>query len=159
MIDKQPGTNLEHAVYAAETEVNAQRVQAETLDAVRTRRNATKRYVLIALAVVCGAALYLQSSRFAEPYAWPDPAKDSSVTEADIEIIATLVETYRVSQGKYPASLDEIHLPEGLADLVTRGNVRYQTTANAFRLDWTLPQWRVEYDGEARTVKTVRSDK
>jgi len=100
------------------------------------------------LAVVLG----IQYPRMQAPYSWPEAKSSSVMVEADLEAVAGLIETYRISQGQYPAVLSQVTLPGGLAALVTSSVLVYRPMETAYTLDWTLPYWHATYD--SRTGKT-----
>lgn len=155
----QPSSHphLEQAVSAAQTEIQQHHQKTQEQESSRSvaawRKTALPRYVLLGMLVVlCGVA-YVQYPRIIEPYGVPDPEESSAVATADLEAIATFVEMFRISQGRYPDSLDQINLPEGVADLIKQSNLHYRKTDNAFMLNWTLPRWRLEYDGQTQATK------
>jgi len=63
------------------------------------------------------------------------------------------VETYRISQGRYPDNMNEVNLPDRWMALIRQMNVQYRKTDKAFVLNWTLPRWRLESDGQIGIAK------
>jgi hypothetical protein len=141
MADQPSHSHLEQAISAAQKEIHTQRREAEAQQTARSvaawRKSVLPRYLLLGLVVIFGVIAY----------------EDSAIAAADLQAIAAFVETYRISQGHYPDSLNEVNLPGGWAALIRQMNVQYRKTDKAFVLNWTLPRWRLEYDGQTGTAK------
>ena len=105
-----------------------------------------KQILTAVLMAVCAVVLFTQYPRFTEPYTWPDPAANPSAAEGELMAVVGLIETYRISQGQYPAVLSQIAIPEGLAVLIAESVLVYRPVEQAYTLDWTLPHWRASYD-------------
>ena len=109
---------------------------------------------LILLAVLA-VALVHQYPRIAQPYALPDPKADLTVVAAELEVIGELIESDRLSRGSYPASLNDVQLPAGLAEVVAHSSLAYQIKDQAFTLDWKLPHWNAVLDGGTGKVEVT----
>lgn len=114
-----------------------------------------KQILAAVLLAVCAVVLFYQYPRFSEPYAWPDPVTNSSAAEAQLMELVELIENYRVSQGRYPETLSQIALPEGLATVVAGSVPLYRRTETAYTLDWTLPHWHASFDGMTEKVSVA----
>lgn len=111
-----------------------------------------KQVLSLVLVVILAVVLFYQYPRFSQPYAWPDPATDSSAAEGDLIELVSRIEAYRMAQGQYPAVLGQLALPEGLAAVVARSAPQYRALDNAYTLDWPLPHWRASYDSRTEKV-------
>ena len=112
-----------------------------------------KQILAVVLVAVCAIVLFYQYPKFSEPYAWPDPATNPSAAEGQLIELVTLIETYRISQGRYPETLSQIALPQGLAAAVASSVPQYRPTESAYTLDWAMPHWRAAYDSLTEKVK------
>ncbi|MFZ4479781.1 MAG: hypothetical protein ACOYNZ_07815 [Rhodoferax sp.] len=147
---------LEQVVSQADAQVQEQRRRSQAMLKQRASASRFKEVLTGVLLVVALGSLAVQFPRFSEPYRWPDPNTNPSVAEADMDAIAAVIESYRISRGAYPASLDEVRFPDRLRDLIEAGNLRYQPRNASFVLDWTLQRWHAVYDGDTGQVKVER---
>ena len=100
------------------------------------------------LAVACVGMLAYQAPRISAPYESPDADSSPAVADADLEAVVSLIEAYRLGQGRYPAVLSDIRLPEGLAEVVAGSTLEYRPGEAGYVLDWTLPHWQATYSSE-----------
>ena len=112
-----------------------------------------KQMLTLLLLAVFALVLFYQAPRFAAPYAWPDPATHSGAAEADLIEVVTLIETYRVSQGRYPTVLSQITWPPGLAADIEQSAPAYNLGPSGYTLEWTRPHWRTRYDSQTQKVQ------
>ena len=106
-------------------------------------------YLLLAVFLV---VVFLQYPRINAPYVWPDANASPIAAEADLEAVVALIETYRRSQGQYPASLGEIQLPDGLAKMVEVSKLDYSPRDQGYALAWTLPNWLATYNSATEKI-------
>ena len=111
-----------------------------------------KQILAALLLAVLTVVLFYQYPRFSEPYAWPDPATNPSVAEGSLIEVVSLIEAYRISQGKYPEQLSQIAIPQGLAQRIADSPLLYQPAERAYTLEWTLQHWRTRYDSLTEKV-------
>jgi hypothetical protein len=111
-----------------------------------------KQILAAVLVAMCAVVLVYQYPRFSEPYSWPDAATNPNAAEAPLIELVSLIETYRISQGRYPETLSQIALPEGLATVVASSVPQYRPAETAYTLEVTLPHWRASYDSLTEKV-------
>jgi hypothetical protein len=144
-----PKPSLEQLVEGAAQGMREQQAKA----AAQTARQPAPRRgrVVLAgtLALVCAGLLAVQAPRIAAPYEWPDPDRNPVVADADLETMVGLIEAYRLARGRYPASLADISLPQGLAEVVAGSKLEYRLAETSFALEWTLPHWQANYSSES----------
>ena len=140
--------NIRELADVANTSIRQQHEKASTLAAARTKPSVFKKVFTILLLLAFAGIAVVQYPRFHEPFGRPDANQDPLVAEADFNIIAMEIQRYRISQGKYPATLDQVRLPESLAAFVAEQKISYRQTEKAYVLDWTLPRWHAVFDGE-----------
>jgi hypothetical protein len=87
----------------------------------------------------------LQLPRMSEPFLLPDP-DSASVAEADLSAVADFVQLYQLSQGRLPATLGEVNMPEPLREFATRTGIAYKEGGGNFMLSYKSAQWQVEFD-------------
>lgn len=155
MSQQKPEDNLRELADAATTSIRQQQEKGASLAATRPKPSVLKKvFTAVLLLAFAGLAL-MQYPRFQEPFGRPDPNKDSTVAEADLTMIAMVIDSYQVSQGKYPTSLDQVRLPDALGTFVAEQRIAYRQTEKAYTLDWTLPNWHAVFDGETGKVDVV----
>lgn len=125
---------------------------AEAALAKQARASTTQQYLLGGLLVVSLGVAFVQVPKFSAPFESVDPTKSATVAEADLEIITSLVEAFRLSQGRYPQSLSEVTLPAALASASAKGTLIYANQGQYFTLDWTVPPWQLRYDGQSKQL-------
>jgi hypothetical protein len=152
MSAQQPEDNLNELAGAAKDSIRQQQEKADALAAVRPRPSMARQIVTALLVLAFVAVAWVQYPRVHEPFGRPDPNQEPAVAEADLTILATLIQSYRLAQGKYPTSLDQVRLPDGLAAFVAEQKIAYRQTDSAYVLEWTLPRWRAVLDGESGKV-------
>ena len=106
-------------------------------------------YLLFAVFVV--AAIF-QFPRIQAPYAWPDVGSSSAAAEADLEAVVGFIETFRLSQGQYPATLGQVNFPEGLANRMATSKPDYVPVDNAYTLAWAQPNWVARYSSASGKI-------
>lgn len=152
MSEQNKSSSLDGLVEAATDSVRQQQEKADAFAAKRPPQPKLKMIFALILLAAFGGALIYQYPRIVEPYALPDPKTNPTVVEAELETISSLIETYRLSQGKYPDSLDKVLLPAYLAEVVKNSKLTYQANNSSYVLDWTLPRWHAVLDGETGKV-------
>jgi len=151
--------NLDDLAAAAGAKVHRQqqRYQSAMRRAAAPARNVAK----LALAAVIGGAFVLVAAQrlphFGEPFAVPPPQSES-VAMADLAAIGEMVYLFMLSQGRVPATLDDVNMPLALRSVAKNPDVSYAPSGTTFKLRYLLPQRQVEYDGASGTmqVKEVR---
>lgn len=149
MSTSDPKPSLEQLAEGAAQSMQEQQARAAEQAAHQAAPKRGKLVMAIALMVACIGMLAYQAPRISEPYEWPDPDSSPMVADADLEAVVSLIETYRLSQGRYPASLSDIRLPEGLTEVVAGSALEYRPGEAGYALDWTLPHWRATYSSES----------
>lgn len=144
--------NIRELADTASKSIIQQQEKSAALAAKRPQTSIVKKvFMAVFLLAFVGVSL-VQYPRIIEPFGRPDPSQDQSVTEGDLTLIATVIQSYQVSQGRFPATLDEVHLPDSLAKFVVEQKISYRLTEKAFALDWDLPRWHAMFDGETGKV-------
>lgn len=138
--------NLGDLIESARKDVQAQQAKVEDQIHKAPTPPHGKQIFAALLVVVLTFVLFYQYPRFSEPYTWPDPATNPSAAEGSLLEVVGLIETYRISQGKYPEQLSQIAIPQGLAQLNADSPIVYRPTEQAYTLEWTLSHWRTRYD-------------
>jgi hypothetical protein len=144
----EPKTSMEQMAEGAAQGIREQQSRAAEQAARQAAPRQGKFVLAVALVVACVGMLAYQMPRISAPYEWPDPDRSPAVADADLETVVSLIETYRVSQGRYPAALSDIRLPEGLAEVVGKSKLEYRLGETGYLLDWTLPHWHATYSSE-----------
>ena len=152
MSAQRPEDDINALAAAANASIRQKQDKAAAAMAAPAKPSVAKQVLSILLLLAFVAIVWVQYPRFHEPFGRPDPNKDVAVAEADLDLLAAMVESYRLSQGKYPATLDQVRLPESLAALVAEQKIVYRQTESAYVLDWNLPSWHVAIDGETGKV-------
>ena len=152
MSQQTPEQNIRELAEAANSSIRQQREKAATLAAAQSKPSRVKEIVMALLLLVFASVAWVQYPRFHEPFGHPDPNKDQAVAEADLNIIAFSIQTYRLAQGKYPTTLDQVRLPEPLPAFVAEQKIEYRPTENAYVLEWKLPRWHAVLNGETGKV-------
>lgn len=111
------------------------------------------------LLAVFAVVMFTQYPRFSEPYAWPDPSTHPGAAEGELITVVGLIEAYRISQGRYPATLSQVAIPEGLAALIADSALDYRAAEQSYTLDWTLPHWQASYNSVTEKVSVVPAAK
>lgn len=139
--------SLEELTQNAAVEAKAAAARAERIRAAPASSSTVRTGLLVAVIVACVAAIAWQASRFGAPFPQPQAGADAAVAQVDLEVIAGMVEAFKLSQGRYPSTLGEVRLPETLAEFVREQTISYQTTPSAFTLEWSLPRMKATLDG------------
>ena len=131
-------------------------VQQQATDAARANQRPAQSnikngfgYLLLAGLLVVA---FLQYPRIHAPYVWPDIDSSSTAAEADLEAVVGVIETYRLSQGQYPATLGQVNFPEGLAHRMESSKLDYVPGDNGYTLAWALPNWVARYSSAAGKI-------
>ncbi len=155
MSEQQKPEDFNDLVEAATQSVHRQQEQAAAR-AARPAPQPRSKQVFCALLVAAMAGLFIhQYPRIAQPYLLPDADTDSTVVAAELEVVAELIDGYRLSQGKLPESLDKVRLPTGLAAVVGSTTLAYEIKGEAYVLDWRLPHWHAVLDGTTGQVEVT----
>jgi len=144
--------NLGELIESARKDVQAQQAKVDEQIHKAPTPPRGKQIFTALLLVVLTVVLFYQYPRFSEPYAWPDPATNPSAAEGSLIEVVALIETYRISQGRYPEQLSQIAMPQGLASLIADSPLLYRPAEQTYNLDWTLPHWRATYDSLTEKV-------
>lgn len=136
----------------ANTSIRQQQEKSAALAAAQPKPSVIKKVVTVVLLLAFAGIALVQYPRIHEPFGRPDANHDPAVAETDLNLVATFIQSYRLSQGKYPATLDQVRLPESLAAFVAEQKITYRPTEKAYVLDWTLPRWHAVFDGETGKV-------
>ena len=140
------GDNIDNLAALAGEKVRLERERFESASARRARSGGMARIAsaVVVFAAFAGTAV-TQLPRFQEPF--DVPAMDSDlVAQADVAEIGDMVFLFQLAQGRVPASLDEVNLPEGLRG-IARSGLTYAPEGASFKLVYKLSQRQVEYDG------------
>jgi hypothetical protein len=144
--------NLGDLIESARKDVQAQQDKVdEQIHRAPTPPRGKQIFTALLLAVLTAVLLY-QYPRFDEPYTWPDPATNPSAAEGSLIEVVGLIETYRISQGKYPEQLSQIAMPQGLAQRIADSPLLYRPAEQAYTLEWAQPHWRTRYDSLTEKV-------
>lgn len=147
--------DIQELADAAGQSIIQQQEKAAALAAERAQPSVVKKILTALLLLAMAGVVVIQYPKFNEPFGRPDPTQDKAVAEADLTLIGLMVQSYKVSQGKLPASLEEVRLPDSLATYVVEQKIAYRLTDKAFTLDWDLPKWHVAFDGDTGKVDVV----
>lgn len=140
---------------AASQSIIQQQEKATALAVQRSKPPVAKKIFTAVLLLALAGTAMVQYSKFHEPFGRPDPNQDQKVAEADLTVIAMMIQSYQVSQGKLPATLDEVRLPDSLAAFVVEQKIAYRLTDKAYTLDWDLPKWHALFDGKTGKIDVV----
>ena len=114
--------------------------------------------MLVLLATSFGT-LAFQWRALREPFAVASVGERAAVVEADLRAIASFVDAYRLSQGRYPDSLTEVRLPEGLAALASEVGVQYARADAAYTLRWAASTQQLVFDGASGQIQPAAGNK
>lgn len=160
MSQQSPEDNIGDLATAARTSILQQNERAAAVADTQAKPSRARLVVMLLLLLAFIGIAWVQYPRIQEPFGRPDPDQNPAVAEADLTVVATMIQDYRVSQGRYPADIDEVQLPESLAAFVTEEKITYRQAGNAYVLEWERPRWRAVLDGETgRVAVTARDDK
>lgn len=152
MSEQKPEDNIRELADAANASIREQLEKSEAVAAAQPKPSVARKVLMIVLLLAFAGIASVQYPHFQEPFGRPDPNHDPKVAEADLAIIATMIQDYRLSQGEYPGTLDQVRLPESLAAFVAEQKITYRQTEKAYVLDWILPSWHAVLDGETEKV-------
>lgn len=142
---------LHQLAQRAETTVAAQEAHSTAMAAqaaaVGQRSSRFQHALLLVLVLIWVASMALQWRALREPFQTAVPGESAAAAEADLRAIAIFVDAFQFSQGRYPDTLSEVRLPDGMAALVRDHGVRYQRTDAGYTLQWMLPAQQLVYDG------------
>jgi hypothetical protein len=155
MAQQNQEDNIRELADAANKSILQQQEKSAALAAKRPKPSMVKQVFITVLLLAFAVVVLVQYPRFHEPFGRPDPNQDKTVAEADLTVIALMIQSYKVSQGKLPATLDEVRLPDSLAAFVVEQKIAYRLTDRAYTLDWNLPRWHVLFDGETGKIDVV----
>jgi hypothetical protein len=148
MSTSDPKPSLEQLAEGVTQTILEQQTRAAEQSARQAAPKKGNLVLAIVLMVACVGMLAYQAPRIATPYEWPDADSSPMVADADLEAVVSLIETYRLSQGRYPAALSDIRLPQGLSEVVAGSELAYRPAGAGYVLDWTLPHWHATYSSE-----------
>ena len=155
MNQQKPEDNINELADAATTSIREQKEKSAALATAQPKRSMLRQIAMTVLLLAFAGIAVVQYPRFHEPFGRPDANQDPMVAEADLSVIATMIQSYRISQGSYPATLDQVRLPETLAAFVAEQKIAYHQTDKAYALDWSLPRWHAVFDGETGKVEVT----
>ena len=145
----EPKPSLEQLAEGAAQGISEQQTRADEQSARQAAPKRGKLVLACALAAACVGMLAHQAPRMSAPYEWPDPDRSPTVADADLETVVSLIEAYRLGQGRYPSALGDVRLPEGLAEVVAGSTLEDRPGEAGYVLDWTLPHWKATYSSES----------
>ena len=151
----EPSNNLNQLIQSTQQDAQAQQRKMEALASQPAPKPRGKQILTAVLMAVFAVVLVVQFPRFSEPFTWPDPANNPSAAEADLVEVISLIEIYRLSQGKYPAVLSQLTLPAGLAGLLAESPLTYRPSETGYTLAWTLPHWQANYDSVSEKISVT----
>ena len=152
MTESQTKPNLNQLIEDAHQGVVQQQVATAALankGAAQTNIKDVLGYLLLVAFIVVA---FVQYPRINAPYAWPDTDSSTIAAESDLEAVVGVIETYRFSQGQYPATLSQVRFPDGLAQMVEGSKLDYSPGEKGYTLAWTLPNWLATYDSETGKI-------
>lgn len=144
--------NLGDLIESTRKDAQAQQAKAEEALSRSSQQPRGKQILAALLMVVFAGVLVTQYPRFGEPLSWPDPASNPSAAEGELVAVVSLVEAYRISQGKVPTALNQISIPQSLATLIAETELVYRPGEQAYTLDWKLPHWLASYDSSTEKL-------
>lgn len=153
MSQQKPEQDISELVGAANSAVRQQQENSAALAAAVPQQSRIKQILAIALLIAFASVAWVQYPKISEPFGRSDPNESAEVAEADLKAIAMMIQTFRTSQGEYPATLDQVRLPEFLATFVAEQKIVYRKTDAAYVLDWKLPRWHAMLNGETGKVE------
>lgn len=140
--------NLDDLAAAAGAKVRRQQQRYEA--ALRAPQVRSTGIAKLLLAAAIGGAFVLVAvqrlPRFGEPFDVP-AAQSESVAMADLAAIGEMIYLFMLSQGRVPATLEDVNMPLGLRTVAKNPDLTYTPAATTFTLKVLLPQREVEYDG------------
>lgn len=132
---------------------------AAALAAKSGSSSTAKRLVTVVLLGLLCIIFFLQLPRFSEPFEWPDPQKDSTVAEAELEVTGSLIEAFKLAQGRLPTSLSEVSLPPALRQRAANAGLTYEQANGSYVLTWTTPHVKVVLDGASGRSEVLSASK
>ena len=152
MNQQKPGSNINDLIAAAHGEAvdQADKTAAAAARLPKTSRAKPLLALVLLLAFIAIAAA--QFPKFEEPFGSP-PALNVEVAKTDLRTIATVIESHRAAKGQYPATLQEIDLPDTMDEYVKERPVSYRLSGNTYVLELNMPEGRVVYDGDTGEAK------
>lgn len=155
MTEQNEPNNLENLIQKTTDNLRQQQDKAEVLSAQRLSQPQGKQILTLLLLAGFAGALYYQYPRILEPYTLPDAKTDPTVVEADLEIIGEQIETYRLAQGKYPESLDQVGLASGQAKLLAKFPLEYRSGEKSYTLEWKPHHWHATFASDTGKLTVV----
>lgn len=152
MSESQTKPNLNQLIEEAHQGVVQQHKATAVLANKRSGQSNVKDVIGYVLLLAFIVVAFVQYPRINSPYAWPDVNSSPSVAEADLEAIVGVIETYRFSQGQYPATLSQVRFPDGLAKMVAGSKLDYSPSEKGYALAWALPNWLASYTSETGKI-------
>ncbi len=153
MSQKQQDNSIDDLAALAGEKVHRERARAESMMARGSGKpRSYMKFVAALLAVLVLVAAWIQIPKILNPFGIP-VAGSAAIVEADLTVIADFIAIYRVAQGRYPTTLDEVNLPDALRAAVTESKITYQLTADSFVLVSLLPPQKIEFDGATGLYK------
>ena len=147
-----PKNNLSDLIESSRQEAQAQQAKLDALRDQSAPAPRAKQILTTLLLAAAAVSLFYQAPRFTEPLVWPDPATNPAAAEGDLAEVVGFIEAYRLSQGKYPATLSQVNFSSGLAALISESVLRYQPTEQGYALDWTQANWHATFDSVTQKV-------
>lgn len=152
MNQQKPGSHINDLIAAAHGEAVDQADRAAAAAARLPKASPAKPLVALVLLLAFIALSVIQYPKFEKPFGQA-PALNIEVAKTDLRTIAVVVERYRAAKGQVPATLQEVDLPDTMADYVKERSVNYRLSGNTYVLELNLPEGRVVYDGDTGDAK------
>ena len=151
---KETGTtsDLNQLIEGVRQGVVQQQAATAALASQRPRQSNTKNVLGYGLLAGLIDVAFFQYPRINAPYVWPDTDTIPAAAEANLEAVIGVIETYRFSQGQYPATLSQIRFPDGLVQMMKSSPPDYAPSDKGYTLAWALPNWLAKYDTETGKI-------
>ncbi len=155
-----PPQDFEDLAVQVQHKADIQHVNVAAALAVQNRGSSTtKRLVTLVLLALLGVVIFFQFPRFSEPFDWPDAEKDSAVAEAELEVTGSLIEAFKLVQGRLPTSLAELSLPAGPRQKAASAGLTYEQADGSYVLTWITPNFKVVLNGASGRSEVLSATK
>jgi len=155
MNENNNSNHLEDLIQNTTENIRQQQEHAASLAAKQPNQSRIKTILTFGLFAIFSALVYLQYPRIIAPYELPDPNTDPTVLEAELILVSDAIEAYRLEQGQYPESLDQIKLPSGFEKGSDSSKLSYQRMEKFYTLDWKQPKWHAKLNSGTRELTVI----